>query len=151
MAAVLHEEDCRVPSKVLKSAIAQKSAMQFSRGRMLCVCVCVWSKAAAYFSLTKNETCDPWKTAWRILCYGGFKHFTGYPSNDFSPWFWIFENSAQAQTPLPMRATVITRKTIIALTLCGAGTRWPPPVRGPNHPARCAWCWISTKPVLGPK
>ena len=30
-----------VPSKVLKSAIAQKSAMQFSRGRMLCVCVCV--------------------------------------------------------------------------------------------------------------
>ena len=30
-----------VPSKVLKSAIAQKSAMQFSRGRMLSVCVCV--------------------------------------------------------------------------------------------------------------
>ena len=30
-----------VPSKVLKSAIAQKSAMQFSRRRMFRVCVCV--------------------------------------------------------------------------------------------------------------
>ena len=68
-----------LPSKVLKSAIAQKSAMQFSRGRMLCVCVVCEARLPHISLWPKTKHATPGKLHGGFLCYGGFKHFTGYP------------------------------------------------------------------------
>ena len=61
----------------LKSAIAQKSAMQFSRGRMFRF----WSKRnmrQPCFTHTHTQHATPGKLHGGFLCYGGFKLFTGY-------------------------------------------------------------------------